>query len=175
MLAPYHEGLFGTKEPTFFEISAPVGYSAERIIEKRTVGAGIDDKNIFDQKSIPETLFRPTTMMVKSMKDPADTNQIRASRAFYDPMLGYSPGTGNFRNQQKGILSQSDYITNRPVLPIAGFYNPDQVNVLGNLDAGGTYSKPATSSLEAPNKPKEAPNKPDSKPVAPMKPVAKAY
>ena len=25
MLAPYHEGLFGTREPTFFEITAPQG------------------------------------------------------------------------------------------------------------------------------------------------------
>jgi hypothetical protein len=47
MLAPYHEGLYGTREPTFFEITAPQGFMNERIIEKRSVWDGIYDKNIF--------------------------------------------------------------------------------------------------------------------------------
>jgi len=133
MLAPYHEGLFGTREPTGFEITSPQGYMNERVIEKRSVGAGINDRNIFDQRNIPEVLTRPTTMQVISQKDAADINYPRASRAYIDPMSGYSPGMGNFRNQPQGLLSQSPYIP-QPVLPIAGFYNPSKVNVLGNLN-----------------------------------------
>jgi hypothetical protein len=133
MLAPYHEGLYGTREPTSFEISAPQGYMHERIIDKRSVGAGINDRNIFDQRNIPEVITRPSTMQVLSRKDAADINYPRVSRAYIDPNLGYSPGNGNFRNQPNGLLSQSPYIS-QPILPIAGFYNPDKVNVLGNLN-----------------------------------------
>jgi hypothetical protein len=133
MLAPYHEGLFGIREPTGFEITAPQGYMNDRVIDKRSVGAGINDKNIFDVRNIPEVITRPTTMQVLSQKDAADLNYPRASRAYIDPNLGYSPGMGNFRNQPKGLLSQSPYIP-EPVLPIAGFYNPSKVNVLGNLN-----------------------------------------
>ena len=132
MRAPYHEGLYGTREPTFFEITAPQGFMNERIIEKRSVGAGINDKNIFDVRNIPEVITRPSTMQVMSQKDAADINYPRVSRAYIDPMSGYSPGNGNFRNQPKGLLSQSPYIP-QEVLPIAGFYNPDRTNVLGNL------------------------------------------
>jgi hypothetical protein len=133
MLSNYYDGMFGTKEPTWFQIAAPQGHGIERIIEKRTVMAGINDANVFDPKSIPETITRPSTMQVLSQKNAADINYPRASRAYIDPMSGYSPGMGNFRNQPKGILSQSAYDTNKPVLPIAGFYDPDKTNVLGNL------------------------------------------
>jgi hypothetical protein len=128
-----YNGMMGSKEPTGFEITAPVGHISERIIEKRTVGAGLNDKNIFDVRGIPEAITRPTTMQVMSQKDEADINTLRTSRAYIDPMSGYAPGMGNFRNQPKGILSQSEYYTSSPVLPVSGFYNPDRTNVLGNL------------------------------------------
>jgi hypothetical protein len=128
-----YQGMMGGKEPTNFEISAPCGYTIDRIIEKRNVGAGIKDKNIFDVKGIPEAIIRPSTMQVMSQIDAADINQLRTSRAYIDPMAGYAPGMGNFRNQPKGILSLSEYPTQAPVLSIGGFYNPDRTNVLGNL------------------------------------------
>jgi hypothetical protein len=128
-----YNGMMGSKEPTGFEITAPVGHIAERIIEKRNVGAGINDKNIFDVRGVPEAITRPSTMQVVSQKDAADINTLRTSRAYIDPMSGYAPGMGNFRNQPKGLLSISEYPIAGQVLPVSGFYNPDRTNVLGNL------------------------------------------
>ena len=129
----FYDGMMGTREPTAFEISAPVGNTIDRIIEKRTVAAGINDKNIFDVRGIPEPIARSSTMQVMSQVNSADLNQLRSSRAYIDPMSGYSPGMGNFNNQPKGILTQSTYPTSGSPLPIAGFYDPDRTDTLGNL------------------------------------------
>ncbi len=40
---------------------------------------------------------------------------------------------GFARHQPLGLATDADKPMNLPIMPIAGFYNPDMVNVLGNL------------------------------------------
>ena len=43
------------------------------------------------------------------------------------------PNQGYARHQQLGLASDADKPIDLPIMPIAGFYNPDMVNTFGNL------------------------------------------
>ena len=46
---------------------------------------------------------------------------------------GMQPPTGYARNQKKGMVFTSRFPIDAPVMPIAGFYDINRLNVLGNL------------------------------------------
>ena len=46
---------------------------------------------------------------------------------------GIQPPTGYARNQKKGMVFTSKYPIDAPIMPIAGFYDINRLNVLGNL------------------------------------------
>jgi hypothetical protein len=46
---------------------------------------------------------------------------------------GMMPPTGYARNQKKGLVYTSRFPIDRPIMPIAGFYDINRLNVLGNL------------------------------------------
>jgi hypothetical protein len=46
---------------------------------------------------------------------------------------GMMPPTGYARNQKKGLVYTSRFPIDAPIMPIAGFYDTNRLNVLGNL------------------------------------------
>ena len=46
---------------------------------------------------------------------------------------GMQPPTGYARNQKKGMVFTSRFPIDAPIMPIAGFYDINRLNVLGNL------------------------------------------
>ena len=58
---------------------------------------------------------------------------IRYGRFASSKYGGMYPNTPYGRHQPKGLAIDHNKSMSGPVMPIAGFYNPDQVNVLGNL------------------------------------------
>ena len=46
---------------------------------------------------------------------------------------GIQPPSGYARNQNKGMVFTSRFPTDAPIMPIAGFYDINRLNVLGNL------------------------------------------
>jgi len=88
------------------------------------------------QKTIPEfndTLFRTTLAQVLPAKGEHE------AIAFGRPELPKNdfmyPQQGYARGQMMGLASDADKPMNKKIMPIAGFYDQDVVNVLGGLKA----------------------------------------
>jgi hypothetical protein len=78
-----------------------------------------------------DTIFRSTLKQVLPVKGQPEA--VTYGRPETEKNAYMYPNQGYARNQEKGLASDADKPMNLPVMPIAGFYNPDMVNVFGNL------------------------------------------
>ena len=72
----------------------------------------------------------PTKMVLPAKGNP---ESIRFGRVDSSLTGGMQTSTGYARKQPMGLASLKDLPMDRPILPIAGYYDIQQNNVLGNL------------------------------------------
>ena len=78
-----------------------------------------------------DTIFRSTLKQVLPVKGQPEA--VTYGRPETEKNGWMYPNQGYARHQQLGLASDANKPMNLPVAPIAGFFNPDMVNVLGNL------------------------------------------
>jgi len=62
-----------------------------------------------------------------------EPESIRYTRSMQSLTGGMYPNQGYARHQPMGLATDFDKPMNRPLMPIAGFFNADQLNVLGQV------------------------------------------
>jgi len=78
-----------------------------------------------------DTIFRSTLKQVLPAKGQPEA--VRYGRPETEKNGYMYPNQGYARHQELGLASDANKPMNLPVAPIAGFFDPDLVNVLGNL------------------------------------------
>lgn len=78
-----------------------------------------------------DTIFRSTLKQVLPLK--GDMESIKYSRPSTDLNGGMYVNQGYARHQLMGLATDANKPMDGPIMPIAGYYNLDDVNVLGNL------------------------------------------
>ena len=78
-----------------------------------------------------DTIFRSTLKQVLPLK--GDMESVKYSRPSTDLYGGMYVNQGYARHQPMGLATDANKPMDRPIMPLAGFYNPDMVNTLGNL------------------------------------------
>ena len=78
-----------------------------------------------------DTIFRSTLKQVLPVKGQPEA--VTYGRPETEKNGYMYPNQGYARKQQLGLASDADKPMDLPVMPIAGFYNPDMVNTFGNL------------------------------------------
>lgn len=78
-----------------------------------------------------DTIFRSTLKQVLPLK--GDMESIKYSRPSTDLNGGMYVNQGYARHQPMGLATDANKPMDGPIMPIAGYYNLDDVNVLGNL------------------------------------------
>ena len=79
-----------------------------------------------------DTIFRSTLKQVLPVKGQPEA--VIYGRPESDKNSYMYPQQGYARKQPLGLASDADKPMDLPIMPIAGFYNQDMVNVLGNLN-----------------------------------------
>ena len=62
-----------------------------------------------------------------------EPESIKFARQGSSLTAGMYPNTGYARHQPLGLATDFDKPMNKPVMPTAGFFNPDELNVLGQV------------------------------------------
>jgi len=87
------------------------------------------ERNI--SRDIETTLYRSTMKQVLPCKAQADSVQYgrheRSKTNYMYPSQGYA------RKQEMGLATDHNKPMNTKIMPLAGFYNPNMLNVLGNV------------------------------------------
>lgn len=78
-----------------------------------------------------DTIFRSTLKQVLPVKGQPEA--VTYGRPETEKNGWMYPNQGYARKQPLGLASDADKPIDLPVMPIAGFYNQDMVNVFGNL------------------------------------------
>ena len=78
-----------------------------------------------------DTIFRSTLKQVLPLK--SEMESIKYSRPSTDLNGGMYVNQGYASHQPMGLATDANKPMDRPILPIAGYYNIEDVNVLGNL------------------------------------------
>jgi len=78
-----------------------------------------------------DTIFRSTLKQVLPVKGQPEA--VTYGRPETEKNGWMYPNQGYARHQQLGLASDADKPIDLPIMPIAGFYNPDMVNTFGNL------------------------------------------
>ena len=78
-----------------------------------------------------DTIFRSTLKQVLPVKGQPEA--VTYGRPETEKNGYMYPNQGYARHQKLGLASDADKPIDGPIMPIAGSFNPDMVNVLGNL------------------------------------------
>ena len=78
-----------------------------------------------------DTIFRSTLKQVLPVKGQPEA--VTYGRPETEKNGWMYPNQGYARKQELGLASDADKPMDLPIMPIAGFYNPDLVNTFGNL------------------------------------------
>jgi hypothetical protein len=78
-----------------------------------------------------DTIFRSTLKQVLPVKGQPEA--VTYGRPETEKNGWMYPNQGYARKQPLGLASDADKPMDLPIMPIAGFYNPDMVNTFGNL------------------------------------------
>ena len=119
------------REPNFSEMTPPQSLFLEKNNMVRNHTPGYFTPPSKTPTEFNDTIFRSTLKQVLPVK--GDDNAVRYGRVESDLNSDMYPAQGYARGQKLGLASDADKPIDLPVMPIAGFFNPEMVNVLGNL------------------------------------------
>ncbi len=126
-------GAFGAQELNFSEYS-PRQATNELNIKNNNVRSPLE--GLGDRLTFPRDL-NDTVSARNSMKQALNLDfnpSNRFSRPEASKTAGMYPQTGYARNQPLGLAFDPQHPLNLPIMPIAGYYDTTQKNVLGNLN-----------------------------------------
>lgn len=123
--------LKNAREPNFSDMNPAMNMFVEKNNMVRNHMPGYFTVPSKTQPEFNDTLFRSTLKQVLPVKgQPDDVRYGRVELPKNDYMY---VNQGYARGQPLGLATDHDKPMDRPIMPLAGFYNPDMVNVLGNL------------------------------------------
>jgi hypothetical protein len=119
------------REPNFSDMNPAMNMFVEKNNMVRNHMPGYFTVPSKTQPEFNDTLFRSTLKQVLPVKGQPDA--VRYGRVELPKNDYMYPSQGYARHQKLGLATDHDKPIDRPIMPISGFYNPDMVNVLGNL------------------------------------------
>jgi len=123
--------LKNAREPNFSDMNPTMNMFVEKNNMVRNHMPGYFTPPSKTQPEFNDTLFRSTLKQVLPVKGQPDA--VRYGRVELPKNDYMYPSQGYARHQKLGLATDHDKPIDRPIMPLAGFYNPDMVNVLGNL------------------------------------------
>ncbi len=123
--------LKNAREPNFSDMNPAMAMNVEKnnMVRNHTPGYFTPPSNT--PSEFNDTLFRSTLKQVLPVKGQPDA--VRYGRVELPKNDYMYVNQGYARHQPLGLATDHDKPMDRPIMPIAGFYNADMVNVLGNL------------------------------------------
>ena len=125
-------GAFGAQEYNFSEITTRQATNELDIRNNniRSPLEGIGESLTFP-RDLNDTVSARNT--AKQMLNLDFNPSNRFSRVEASKTAGMYPQQGYARNQPLGLAFDPQHPLNLPIMPIAGFYDPSQKNIFGNL------------------------------------------
>jgi hypothetical protein len=123
--------LKNAREPNFTDMNPAMSMNVEKNNMVRNHMPGYFTVPSKTQPEFNDTLFRSTLKQVLPVKGQPDA--VRYGRVELPKNDYMYVNQGYARHQPLGLATDHDKPMDRPIMPLAGFYNPDMVNVLGNL------------------------------------------
>ena len=123
--------LKNAREPNFTDMNPAMSMNVEKNNMVRNHMPGYFTVPSKTQPEFNDTLFRSTLKQVLPVK--GDINSVRYGRVELPKNDYMYVNQGYARGQPLGLATDHDKPMDRPIMPLAGYYNPDMVNVLGNL------------------------------------------
>lgn len=123
--------LKNAREPNFTDMNPAMNMFVEKNNMVRNHMPGYFTPPSKTPPEFNDTLFRSTLKQVLPVKGQPDA--VRYGRVELPKNDYMYPQQGYARGQPLGLATDHDKPMDRPIMPLAGFYNPDMVNVLGNL------------------------------------------
>ena len=123
--------LKNAREPNFSDMNPAMNMFVEKNNMVRNHMPGYFTVPSKTQPEFNDTLFRSTLKQVLPVKGQPDA--VRYGRVELPKNDYMYPSQGYARHQKLGLATDHDKPIDIPIMPLAGFFNPDMVNVLGNL------------------------------------------
>ena len=123
--------LKNAREPNFTDMNPAMNMFVEKNNMVRNHTPGYFTPPSKTSPEFNDTLFRSTLKQVLPVKGQPDA--VRYGRVELPKNDYMYPQQGYARHQPLGLATDHDKPMDRPIMPLAGFYSPDMVNVLGNL------------------------------------------
>ena len=123
--------LKNAREPNFSDMNPAMAMNVEKNNMVRNHTPGYFTPPSKTQPEFNDTLFRSTLKQVLPVKGQPDA--VRYGRVELPKNDYMYPQQGYARGQPLGLATDHHKPMNLSIMPLAGFYNPDMVNVLGNL------------------------------------------
>ena len=123
--------LKNAREPNFSDMNPAMNMFVEKNNMVRNHMPGYFTPPSNTPSEFNDTLFRSTLKQVLPVKGQPDA--VRYGRVELPKNDYMYVNQGYARGQPLGLATDHDKPMDRPIMPLAGFYNPDMVNVLGNL------------------------------------------
>lgn len=123
--------LKNAREPNFSDMNPAMAMNVEKNNMVRNHMPGYFTPPSKTPSEFNDTLFRSTLKQVLPVKGQPDA--VRYGRVELPKNDYMYVNQGYARHQPLGLATDHDKPMDRPIMPLAGFYNPDMVNVLGNL------------------------------------------
>ena len=126
-------GAFGAQESNFSEITARQSTNELNIKNNniRNPLEGLGERLTFP-RDLNDTVSARNS--VKQLINLDFNPSNRFSRVEASKTAGMYPQQGYARNQPLGLAFDPEHPLNLPIMPIAGFYDTTQKNILGNLN-----------------------------------------
>ena len=122
----------GAGEPTFFALVPSGGATYEHKNNPvRDVASGLRER--MEKHADQFTPILQTKSLHGVLNSKGEPEARRSEVAGKSLTAGIMPSTGYARHQAKGLATDKDKPMRRPLMPIAGFYDQDQVNTLGQV------------------------------------------
>ncbi len=123
--------LKNAREPNFTDMNPAMSMNVEKNNMVRNHMPGYFTVPSKTQPEFNDTLFRSTLKQVLPVKGQPDA--VRYGRVELPKNDYMYPSQGYARHQHLGLATDHNKPMDISIMPLAGFYNPDMVNVLGNL------------------------------------------
>ena len=119
-------------EPGYFDMNVGgTSFHSHNAPVVRDIAPGYFTPPPKPQRDLNDTLSRSTLAQVLPLVGREDS--VRFGRCETSKTAYMYPSQGFARGQKMGLATDSDKPVDGPVMPIAGFYNINQSNVLGGL------------------------------------------
>ena len=119
------------REPNFSDMNPAMSMFVEKNNMVRNHMPGYFIVPSKTQPEFNDTIFRSTLKQVLPVKGQPDA--VRYGRVESDKNAYMYPSQGYARNQPLGLATDHNKPMDRPIMPLAGFFDANMVNVLGNL------------------------------------------